>query len=719
MTQRRPIALGAAAVLGLGSLFVATPAMAEDGTGAQLDTTASAMVAYDVINDKVAGDPAIGVGTTTDNERVVFVKDDEKIGEGVLDSISDNVDKVVVVGEITSDARTDVVAGAGYYGEVAGQEEGTVGSCSVGFTGFDAQGDPALITAGHCSSDGAVTQVELSDPSNDVTSPNTVQPDGNGIAGAFGFSQFGGPGHTPGAENDPTSTDIAVIDITNDALNLKPEVTDWTTALEDDLSLSATPIKSVGLPQSGTVSKSGATTGLTSGSTKLNLPVRYTDGTSGVEEMEILDGYMQVSERWVHGFIGGALTSPGDSGGAVFQGETAVGVVSGGPKTPPPVGDDYAWYTLLQPALGLTDGYTVALDIDEPVVKTDLSQGVAGGSDIVVTVPSNAAELAISQGNAGDTIPVEGTEVSFPAPNEPGQYTRTLTALNGFSASEPVEINFEVVLAAPVVNDITSEESAVTLTGSGVPGAEVAITLTPAAEGAELVSLTATVNEDGTWSVPTELDYGTYAVSATQTFEGQTSAAGTGTVSVVPAAPAITSVKPGATFEAADAPSSISGTGIEGATVVVKLNGEEVGTATAGGAASESDVVAEAAVVGADGTWTLDLGAQLGAGAYTVEATQAINGATSSPASLVFNVAAAPVAPVDPVDPGNPGNPADPADPANPAAPGQGGAGGAELVNTGTGFSMLPFGLAALGMLVLGGGAIVFTQRRLQASAAE
>ena len=671
------------------------------------------MAAVENINSskEIGADLAVGAGTLSNGEPIVLVSEapEEKVDAVEELAKEKGVENVAIVGNVVSHASTDIVAGAGYFGALS---EGRVGTCSTGFTGFSPEGEPALITAGHCSSDGAITEVQFSDPSNDAAGGEFIEPDGNGIAGAFGFSQFGGPGNTAGAENDPNSTDIAVIDITNDALDLLPAVTDWTTADQDDLSLSTTPIKAVGLPQSGTISKSGRTTGLSTGSTTVRL--QYLDGQ--IRPTEILDGYMEVSDRWVHGFIGGATTSPGDSGGAVFQGETAVGVVSGGPEEVPAGTDDYAWYTLLQPALGFTDGYTVALDIDEPVVKTDLSEGVAGGSDIVVTVPSNATELSVGQGNAGDTIAVEGTEVSFPAPNEPGQYTRTLTAMNGFSASETVEINFEVVLAAPVVNDVTSEESAVTLTGSGVPGAEVAITLTPAAEGAEPVSLTATVNEDGTWSVPTELDYGTYAVSATQTFEGQTSAAGTGTVSVVPAAPAITSVKPGTTFEAADAPSSISGTGIEGATVVVKLNGEEVGTASAGGAASESGVAADAAVVGADGTWTLDLGAQLGAGAYTVEATQAINGATSAPASLVFNVAAAPVAPVDPVDPGNPAAPVDPAD---PAAPGQGGAGGAELVNTGTGFSMLPFGLAALGMLVLGGGAIVLTQRRLQASAAE
>src|SRR5699024_6887451 len=99
------------------------------------------------------------------------------------------------------------------------------------------------------------------------------------------------------------------------------EVTDWTTAEEDDLSLSTTPVESIGDPVVGeTVSKSGRTTGKTSGTV-----------TTGVDdEMP----YAAVSDRIVHGFQveadNGVFSQEGDSGGAVYQGETAVGVISGG-----------------------------------------------------------------------------------------------------------------------------------------------------------------------------------------------------------------------------------------------------------------------------------------------------------------------------------------------------------------------------------------------------
>lgn len=716
MTKRRPVALGAAITIGFGSLFFASPAFAQEAE-APTDQQQKTQVPDEAPVDSAealekAGVEVVALGVGPDGLPVIVQTEGSESGPEVDAAVSAYAADLgaadakvqTVASAPTAYAATDVVGGAGY---LAFQGDEPQSFCSIGFTAWSPDGDPVLLSAGHCTGDGSLDNTALVLPSVQPAVPGTdpdesAQSNGTGLLGAFGFSQFGGAGNSEADPDtpDPEGTDISIIENIGGNFDLLPEVTDWTTATEDDLAASTIAIKSanVGDPVAGSaVSKSGRTTG-------------YTTGNVG----ELVDGWARITTpegepRWVRGFESDVLAAPGDSGGAVFQGDSAIGVISGGSpasETSP----QFTWTSSLKHALPHIPGYEIALDIDEPVVKTDVSNGVAGGSDIVVTVPSNAKELSVGQGQSGEVIPVEGTEVSFTAPNEPGNYSYTLVAQNGKSKSESVELNFEVVLAAPVVDNITSEGTDVTLTGTGVPGAELAITVTPEADGAEPVSLTGTVKEDGTWSVPTELKYGNYTVSATQTFEGETSAAGTGTVSVVPAAPSITSIEPGTTFEAADAPSSISGTGIEGAEVVVKLNGEVVEEP------AEGQTSALAAVAG-DGTWTIDLGAQLSAGTYTVEATQAINGATSSATSLVFNVAAAPVTPVAPVDPGTPGAPADPS---NPAAPGgQGGTGGAELVNTGTGFSMLPFGLAALGMLILGGGAIVFTHRRLQATAAE
>src|SRR5699024_8950761 len=95
-------------------------------------------------------------------------------------------------------------------------------------------------------------------------------------------------------------------------------ITDWS---DDDLSSSLSASKSVGSPSEGTVQKSGRTTGLTDG--------------QAIPHESVQLAIMYLSDRWVHGL--GVESSPsdpsshpGDSGGGVFQGDTAVGVISGG-----------------------------------------------------------------------------------------------------------------------------------------------------------------------------------------------------------------------------------------------------------------------------------------------------------------------------------------------------------------------------------------------------
>src|SRR5699024_2374523 len=152
-----------------------------------------------------------------------------------------------------------IVGGAGIYS--APGQEGGVDVCSVGFSAWNPDGEPAVITAGHCSGDGFHSEVGMSVPSEDEAGSG----DQNGFApgpdlGVYGFSQFGGTGNTPGSEDEP-GTDISVIDDIAEGLELKPEVTDWTTT--DDLSESTTVITSVGKvdPSGPEVERSGRTTG--------------------------------------------------------------------------------------------------------------------------------------------------------------------------------------------------------------------------------------------------------------------------------------------------------------------------------------------------------------------------------------------------------------------------------------------------------------------------
>src|SRR5699024_1848122 len=233
-----------------------------------------------------------------------------------------------------ADINGDVVGGAGIYSETGG---GQVAVCSIGFPAWTPDGDPAAITAGHCTDDGALTDVGLSDPQGDDAVGGDFTP--ADYLCVYGFSQFGGRGNEPVDTENPSLedvTDIAVIDVTNDDLTFAPEVTDWSSP--EDLSSSTTPITAVAsVDENGAdIERSGRTTG---------------HRTAPASNVDISQGVAQVEDRLVRGFwIEGLEASPGDSGGAVYQGGNAIGLVSGG-------SDAGVWAADLEDALSYTGGY--------------------------------------------------------------------------------------------------------------------------------------------------------------------------------------------------------------------------------------------------------------------------------------------------------------------------------------------------------------------------
>ena len=629
MTQRRPAALCAAALLTLGTVWGAAPAFAEGPTSSDLDPTAAAAAAAATLTaTSTTPDAALGYGVTTDGTSIVLVNEALRDAPGTAELLESlDVEDIAFVDAPVADTATDVVGGAGY---LSGQNGNFDALCSVGFTAWSPTGDPALLSAGHCTSDGALTEVTLSQPSDDAAhagNNDATGPNGTGLTGHFGFSQYGGPGNTLGAENAPDSTDISVIDIANGSLTLHPAVTDWSTAADNDLAAAATPVKGLADPVSGTIAKSGRTTGLTSGNTTVEL--LYTDGQ--LRPTEILDGYMQVSGRWVHGFLGGATSNPGDSGGAVFQGDQAVGIVSGSPSTVT-AGDDWAWYTRLADALEYTGGYTVSLDIDAPTVTTPAAgESIPAGGDIVVAVPSNAAELSVSApGLETRVFPNDGGEVQFSAPDTPGDVTYSLVATNGYSSSATTTAALTVALPAPTLDDqeVAADEGARTadarVSGTGAPDATVAVTGLPGD-----AARTARVAADGTWSLVAHgVDIGRHTISASQELDGATSGTSTATLTVTPAAPQITSITPDDRFTVGQAPRTVAGTGLPGAVI----------TATLGDASANSG---DAAIrVGADGTWQAPLSGLDAPAGYTLTAAQTVNGVNSPSAAVTFAVVA-------------------------------------------------------------------------------
>ena len=723
VTNRRPLAFGAALAIGFGSLFAASPAMAEDAetpidqqvadTGAETtpaeteapaeapaetteapaeDAQAEAPTEEEAATLEEAGVELVATGTNAAGETVVAVignTDDAKAEKAItsfaVERGADSAENVVTV-ELPKApeawADDEFVGGQGYAGY--GSDD-YLYACSIGFTAYTAAGDPAFLGAGHCAFNqgGAqISTVALTQPNQEpaVGGEGYVFPGGQPTElGQFVFAQFGGPNGTVGADGDENSTDVSLVDVTSDTAKLVPAVTDWTSAgaTTGSAADSAVKVKNVGAAAVGEVSKSGRTTGFTTGA---------------VRDGDILDGWSTIEDRWVRGFSSNVKAGPGDSGGSVIQGQTAVGLISGGVEGTE-TQEQWTWSTSLRHALAFTDGAEVALDIDAPVVQSPVAGAtVEPGSDIVVAVADNATDLDVSfRPNTGETVPVNDATVTLTAPTEPGEYTLRLTASNGHSKSETTEFTFTVgevstTLPAPTINNVDTENPAVTLTGTGEPGAQIGL--------AGGVSATTTVGEDGNWSIDLDLDYGNYEVTATQSLDGETSPSATGSIVVRPSAPKITSPTDGQVFTEENAPSTVSGTGIEGAEVNVTAEGQLAGAMV--DAKDGNGSFADAPV--AEGEWTVDFGQQFEAGSWTATATQTVNGVESKPATVSFTVEGAVIVP----------NP-------NPN-PGEGGNGGDELPVTG-GDALLPLGLAAGAALLLGGGALALASRRNKAQA--
>ncbi|MFF7291404.1 S1 family peptidase [Microbacterium sp. NPDC008134] len=601
MTQnkRRVLAGGttAAIILALSGALIPTAATAdEDATaptsGASFDANAKQLLTNDGVE---------AVATNAAGQVVVYTTAPEDALAGEADAFVDGHSNVVVEvidAPFESHADTDVVGGAGYFATDPANP-GPGGLCSVGFSAWTPAGDPAYISAGHCTSDGLYSSSALTLPTGDPAGGG--DPENEDVALTYGladlaFSQYGGPGNTPGASGDLTSSDVSAWDVTNPALTTLPEVTNWTTSATEDLSLSTIPIRSVGTAVvDGAVTKSGRTTGFTSG------------------QVLAVGGWANVSGRQVYGFMTNVQSSEGDSGGAVFQGNTAVGILSGGTTT---AEGPIMFAADLQNALSLTGGYTVALFLDAPVVTSTSPLGA--GSAITGTGPANSTLKVSQDGGAEVDVPVDGAgNWSFPAP-EVGTYSYTAYAASGFNTSETTAFEVEVVPAAPVFTSPANGDRIVSevteIAGTGEIGATVSLTGDVTDE--------ATVGEDGTWSVEVDLGIDAYSVTATQEIDGITSASATSAFAVIPTAPVVEAPLVGGAYAFASAPTAATGTGIEEAAISATLNGADAGATTV-----------------ADGAWSLPLTAE--AGAFTLVVTQTVNGQSNS-TTVTYEVAAAP-----------------------------------------------------------------------------
>ncbi|WP_435747723.1 hypothetical protein [Microbacterium sp. PMB16] len=700
----------AAATIALGGLFIGSPAYAEDAaetpvasetaapetaapeTAAPVDEAPAEETPADdapVEEAPVADAPSaevveaadeaakngveiVAFGVNAAGDDVVVVTEESAGDDAAIDAFTDaaGIDGAAVVtvdSAPTTFAEGDVVGGQGYLSVAAG---GQAWACSVGFAAWAPDRTPALISAGHCAFNGTtkLQNTTLSIPGEEpAVGGDGAVPADPVLLGTFGFAQFGSTNNTPGANGDKNATDISVIDI-NDAGGFTPlpAVTDWTTAGAslDSLAASTVAIKAVGAPKAGAVSKSGRTTGFTTGAINGN---------------HVLNGWARIEDRWVQGFSSNTKAGPGDSGGSVIQGTTAVGLISGGIEAAPGVAQ-WTWAASLLTALPKTGGYEVALDLDAPSVTSPTAGAdVTPGQTVTGSAPG-AKSVTVDQGAGPQTVAVTGGKFSFAGPVALGAQSISITSVNGLSSSDTTVIGVTVKPAPLVAPVITSPKNGskvtanvTTISGTGLPTAGITVV---DGEGAELG--TTTVNGTGSWSISgLNLGYGSHSVVVTQSRADEVSPQATSTFSVVPVAPGVTSIGSGSQFPHDEVPTNVSGTAIDGATVNVWLTGPG------------NDLHFAPTVE--NGKWYVDFGGLAHSGTFTIKANQVIAGAASATTTVTFAVLAAP-------GPGDGGGAVTPGDDGNLAATG---------VDT-----IVPLTASALALALLSGGLLLLARRR-------
>ncbi|WP_406636489.1 S1 family peptidase [Pseudarthrobacter quantipunctorum] len=337
----------------------------------------------------------------------------------------------------------DVRGGAGYIAD-------TGWICSTGFSAFDPSGLPAVLTAGHCASDGAAETAELE-----------FQFNRTGLLGNFGFSQFGGPGNSPvlrpGSVDDPlqpgdpgnVGTDIAVVESLRADLDPLPAASTWgdVSQPESEVKIIGTAEPVAGMP----VCRSGRTSA-------------WSCGTVDAVGIFVVPGPGYAADpndlRAFNGFLSyGVQSSGGDSGGPYLSGNYAVGTHAAG-DTPDEQGnvvENFAVGATLADSLAVLPGYQLELFLNRPAVSSpapgatyEPGQAISGKvSAAPATAVAAGSNVRITiQGQDAFDVPVnaDGTW-SFPAPEGKETLRFTAETVNGFSASGAAD--FEFAPAAP------------------------------------------------------------------------------------------------------------------------------------------------------------------------------------------------------------------------------------------------------------------------------
>ena len=514
------LALTAATALGLGSAFVASPAMA-DNAPQKLDVQSDAQV-----QKALSGIEGVNAYGETDGQLNLGVEEKtDEIEE--LETKYDNINVTEGIKELERHAENDVVGGAGYLADAGGG----LGACSTGFSGWDGDGKPVVLTAGHCSKiiedsgeiSGDSTVNETEQPSSaPANGGEGFKASGNGVLGEWGFHSYGSGDLLDGTEDPATAKDsdidFAVINVDKSKYAAKNGVTDWTSADSNDLSSSLeTDITQIGSHKDGKIEKSGRTTGLT-------------EGEVYSEYNEQFD-YANVGGYWVHGFgvtssADKPFSKPGDSGGAVFQGETAVGVISGG--GPLDESTQFAWVADLDNSIeqsGVDFNFEKPGDEipEAPAAPKAKDQTIEPKGDVtgkakagaVVEVKWEAAKGTEAEDGSETAKADKDGNFTVEGPKAEGDYNFSATATVDGQESKTTEFDVtvekeEIETPAPVereinvdpkeivASDFVKEDKGVTVTVKGFDeGEKVTLKVASGPENVEGITLDETANENG------------------------------------------------------------------------------------------------------------------------------------------------------------------------------------------------------------------------------
>ncbi|WP_333969586.1 beta strand repeat-containing protein [Alteromonas mediterranea] len=276
---------------------------------------------------------------------------------------------------------------------------------------------------------------------------------------------------------------------------------------------------------------------------------------------------------------------------------------------------DEAGNTATADTAGVIDTTAPAITINAPGSDNDTTPTLSGTTD---ATPGSTVTLTITD-SAGNTqtvaaiVQADGTySVDVPAELAEGEFTvnASVTDEAGNTATADTAGVIDTTAPAITIDALGSDNDATpTLTGTtdAVPGSTVTLTITDSAGNTQTV--TAIVQADGTYSadVPAELAEGEFTVNASVTDEaGNTATADTAGV-IDTTAPAITIDALGSDN---DATPTLTGTtdATPGSTVTLTITDSAGNTQTV------------AAIVQADGTYSVDVPAEMAEGEFTVNA---------------------------------------------------------------------------------------------------